>query len=102
MIIFNITYSVNKSLQEKWYDWMISDFLPTWISEDKFIFVQICSVEIISDDCTYAIHHYCDSLVKLQSFMQDFENKIKLTHFNKFGDKINYFATILKQIKQLN
>ncbi len=102
MIIFNITYYVDKSSQEKWYDWMISDFLPTWISEDKFVSVQICSVEIISDDCIYAIHHYCDSLVKLHSFIQDFENNMKSTHFNKFGDKIHYFATILKQINQLN
>jgi hypothetical protein len=94
MIVYNVTFSVDKEIAEEWLSWMKDKHIPGVLEAglfDDYRFLKVLSHE---DDHTFSY--------AVQFHSQTFEGAEKY-HLNdeiqrRYGDRVLSYSTILKEV----
>lgn len=101
MYIYNITLSINLSIHNEWLIW-IEKHILTVLNTGKFSAAKLTEV-LVDDDAnskTYAIQYTANSRQDLDSYYQNYAEKLRQEGLQKFGDKVLAFRTELRLVKE--
>ena len=101
MIIYNVTVSVEDSIQSEWLNWMKTEHIPEVMVCGVFIKAQINRVIGQTDsDNTFAIAYTCSSMKELHQYQIKFAPALQKKHNDKFGEKAIAFRTLMEVIEE--
>ncbi|MEI9919040.1 MAG: DUF4286 family protein [Bacteroidota bacterium] len=92
MIIYNVTFSVDKEISEEWISWMKEVHIPSL--ENLFESARILRVLSHEDEesDSFAVQFYSDSIVGAEKYyLNDDVQK-------KFGERVLSYPTLLEEV----
>ena len=101
MIIYNVTVSVEESVQNEWLNWMKTEHIPEVMACGIFTKAQINHVIVQSDsNNTFAIAYTCSSMKELHQYQIKFAPELQKKHNEKFKEKTIAFRTLMEVIEE--
>jgi hypothetical protein len=101
MLIYNITYNVDDTIHEEWYEW-IKNHIPKILSTGKFLEAKFSKV-IIEEEMggqTYSLQLKVESKVTLDKYYTENAEQLRQLGLVKFADKVLTFRTELEIIDE--
>ena len=100
MIIYNVTISIDKDVENHWLDWMKNTHIPDVMQKELFIDCKISKVleEAVSGGHTYAIAYSCKNMHNYEKYQNEFAPKLQAEHTNKFAGKFAAYRTLLEVV----
>ncbi len=100
MIIYNVTTRVATAVFEGWLDWMRSVHIPEimatgLITEHKI--VRLLDVEE-DEGPTIAVQYYLKSYDDYEKYIADHSDRLRLSSYEKWGDRVISFRTVMEVI----
>ena len=100
MIIYNVTISIDKDVENHWLDWMKNTHIPDVMQTELFIDCKISRVleEVLAGGNTYAIAYSCKNMNDYEKYHNNFASKLQTEHTNKFAGKFVAYRTLLEVV----
>lgn len=101
MILYNITYNIDKEISAKWIDWMKNEHIPMVMKSGGFIDSKM--LKLLNDDPeaageTYALQFFCHDFLSLEKYLNEFSESINQRHLTKWANKFVAFSTFLEEV----
>ena len=101
MIIYNLTFSVNDDIKDKWLKWMRTEHIPEVMACGIFTKAKISHIiATVDSDNTFAIAYSCSSMKELHRYQIKFAEKLQKKHTLIFGNKAVVFRTLMEIIEE--
>lgn len=99
MIIYNVTVSIDASIEEDWLQWMRTTHIPDVMATGYFDAHRLCRV-IGGDEMgvTYAVQYECESLAKLQQYETKSAPALREDYKKRYEGKYAAFRTLLETV----
>jgi hypothetical protein len=100
MIVYNITFSVDRGIEQEWLEWVRAHYIPYYLETGCFHdsrLLKLLSVEVV-DHPTYACQFFSPSVKQVELFEFQFLKPIEESLIQKFGTKCPSFSTVLKEL----
>ncbi len=102
MIIYSVTVSINKSVEDDWLRWMKEKHIPDVMNTGCFTSYRITRLlspeSYDPDSTTYNIQYTLESLEKLQEYQHIHASPLQKEHEERYAGKFHAFRTILKEV----
>ena len=101
MLIYNITYNVDDTIHEEWYEW-IKNHIPKILSTGKFLEAKFTKV-LIEEEMggqTYSLQLKVESKEILDKYYAENAEQLRKLGLVKFADKVLTFRTELEIIDE--
>lgn len=98
MVILNTTYSVRTNLQDKWIEWMRSDFFP-FLDSTGMVTQKVFSRVMVGEQggsFSYSLQLHMESALDYQKFEQTYLPQCEAKLIKEFGTEVLAFTTLLK------
>ncbi|BDD06227.1 DUF4286 family protein [Aureibacter tunicatorum] len=104
MIVYNVTFSVEKSIDAEWKKWMKENYLEKalnsgYINSHKFL--VLVNDQENTDGKTYAVQLYAESFENLEKYVTDHMGSVFDGLKLAFQDRQVSFATILEEVEMI-
>jgi hypothetical protein len=101
MIIYNVTVSIDPSIQEDWLSWMRSNHIPDVMATGCFRESRISRVHGEEEGgVTYAITYVCPSEDLLKEYEMKHAPVLQADHSKRYQGKFAAFRTKLSIIEE--
>lgn len=101
MIIYNVTISIDESVQFDWLQWMRSAHIPDVMQTGHFLEARISKVHGEEEGgVTYAISYVAKSQENLDTYQAQHAPRLQAEHASKFAGKFAAFRTLLTIIEE--
>ncbi len=101
MILYNVTVSIDQTVQEEWLAWMRSKHIPDVMATNCFIESRISRVHGEEEGgITYAISYISPSKEKYDEYIQQHSVELQREHTSKFSGQFAAFRTLLTVIDE--
>lgn len=101
-ILYNVTVSIDESIEREWKQWMIDHHIPDVMSTELFESYQM--QKIISGEhengVTYAIQYLAPSMDHLKTYQDDHALRLQTDHHSRYKDRYAAFRTIMEVVSQ--
>lgn len=101
MIIYNVTCNIPEEIEQDWVHWMKNTHIPEVIATEKFTGFKMLKLLTVVDDnegVNYAIQYYCHSVEDFNEYVEQFAPALKAKTFERYGDKVLAFRTLLEEV----
>lgn len=101
MIIYNVTVSVDQTIEIQWLEWMKVKHIKEVLGTGCFLSAKLMRLTSHSqpDATSYAVQYLCESNEKLKQYYDDFSEKMRKDGSELWGDKMQAFRTELELIQ---
>lgn len=99
MIIYNVTVTVDKDIEQEWLRWMKAVHIPDVMKTKLFIDNKVCKV--LDDNPTgssYAIQYSSNSLDDIINYQNNFSKALQADHTKRYQGKFAAFRTLLEVV----
>ncbi|MDC3252730.1 DUF4286 family protein [Crocinitomicaceae bacterium] len=101
MILYNVTVSIDVSIQEEWLNWMKSKHIPDVMDTKCFIEARISRVHGEEEGgATYAVSYVASSQRLYDEYQQNYAAKLQSEHTQKYSGRFAAFRTILTVLEE--
>lgn len=101
MILYNVTVSIDPSVEEDWLSWMRSTHIPDVMATGCFLESRICRVHGEEEGgLTYAIGYISPTQEKYDEYISQYASTLQEEHSSKFDGRFAAFRTILTVIEE--
>jgi len=99
MILYNITYNIEKDIEVDWLEWMKIVHIPKIMVTGYFSSVKLFRLLNISDEgTTYSLQFMSESLEKVQEFLEVSAPLLAEEHNSRYKNKHVAFRTVLQEL----
>lgn len=98
MFIYNVTVTLESSIQEEWLKWMKEIHIPDVMRTGFFVENKICRLITEEAETTYAVQYTFRKMDDLTAYQKTHASRLQKEHAEKFKDKFAAFRTILEII----
>lgn len=99
MILYNVTISVEGTIEKEWLKWMreihIPDVMATKLFVDHKIFKLMNEVD---GGTTYAIQYFALDLEDINTYNREHASRLQQEHLQRYQNKAIAFRTLLEQV----
>lgn len=100
MFIYNVTVSVDASVQEDWVKWMQTVHMPDVMKTGCFVDCQLLKVWGHEDlGPTYSAQYRFLEIKDIDVYQSQFAPALQSDHRQRFADKCTAFRTVLEILK---
>jgi gamma-glutamylcyclotransferase (GGCT)/AIG2-like uncharacterized protein YtfP len=102
MYIYNVTTNIEKSVQEKWLQWMKEKHIPDVLNTGKFINAKMSKVLVEEDmgGVTYSVQFTVESKALLERYYQEDAPQLRQEANTLFAGKFVAFRTELHVVNE--
>lgn len=103
MIIYSITYHINKSLAEEWLSWLKETHLPRVMLSERFFrhtLQELVDPLPLDDVRTFNLQFYTLEVEHLYAYWDDDAQILDGAMTERFGEEISYFETVMRRLLQ--
>ncbi len=100
MLLYNITFGIDKGIEEEWIAWMKENYLPEVLKTGMFSDYKMYKV-LTNDDETsvsYSIQCFSSSIEEVLRYLNEFAPALVEVHRARFKDQHVAFNTLLDEI----
>jgi hypothetical protein len=98
-VLYNVTLSVDHSIQEEWLAWMRDVHIPAVMRTGYFLESRICRVHAFEEGgVTFAVQYLCHSMTDYEEYQREAAPRLQAEHQNRYGQKVAAFRTVLEII----
>ncbi len=100
MILYNITISIDKTVEEEWLSWMKNKHIPDILATGMFKGNKVYKLLHANDDAgiTYSIQYFADSMDEIEIYQQRYAAALQEEHKEKFRNKYVVFRSLLESV----
>lgn len=101
MIQYNITYSVDRTVENDWLRFMKEEHVPVILKTGYFKsnkILKLLNEEYSEDGVTYAFQYIAENLTELEDFRETYEEAIEQKLNIKFTGSFVFFKTWLQEV----
>ncbi len=98
-VIYNVTLAVSQEIEKEWVEWMRTTHIRE-ILKTK-LFTKATFTKLVNED-TYAVQYLAKSHDDYQEYINKYAAFLRDKTFQKFGDKVLAFRTVLEVIEVFN
>ena len=92
MIVYNVTFSVDKEIAEEWLSWMKDEHLPSLSGLFKsYTILKVLSHEDDQTD-SFAVQYYTESMKNIELYHANEEV------FQRYGERVLSYPTLLREV----
>lgn len=101
MIIYSITYNVEKEVQKEWLEWMRVELIPEMMDFGTFDDFKILRLvnEVAGTGITYSLQFIAPTMAHVDQYLLEKESEIMQKVYKRYSGKFVEFRTILEQLK---
>jgi hypothetical protein len=101
MILYNVTFGIDKEIEEDWVRWMKEDHIPEVLNTGIFVGHKFYKVLTHEDEGTssYCIQYFTPSIVQFNQYLEAFAPKLIEDHRLRFKDRHVAFNTLLEEVE---
>jgi len=101
MILYNVTVSIDSTIQEEWLEWMRSKHIPDVMATNCFVESRISRVHGEEEGgATYAISYISPSQQKYDEYIQKYAAELQREHSVKYNRQFAAFRTLLTVLEE--
>ena len=99
MIIYNVTISIDREVQEEWLQWMKEVHIPDVMSTGLFIENRILRVLNVDDTgATFSIQYTLRTMADYEKYSAEFAPRFQSEHTSRYKDRFVAFRTLLEVV----
>lgn len=101
MILYNVTYNVDKQVEERWLKYMKEEFVPGYLNTGYFTgnkILRLLNEEYTDVASTFSFQFSIDTIESLEHFKINTEGSIEHLLAERFGGSYVFFKTWLEEI----
>ncbi len=101
MILYNVTFGIDKEIEPEWVLWMKQTHIPDVLSTGAFTghkFYKVLSHEV-EGSVSYCIQYFTPSIVQFNQYLERFASKFQEQHRQLFKDRHVAFNTLLEEVE---
>ena len=97
-IVYNVTVKVEKSIADKWLQWLVQEHAPQIIATNCFTkFTALKLLEYDDEESTtYAIQYLANTIDDYKTYLNQFADQFRKQSFDKWGNKFVAFRTVME------
>jgi hypothetical protein len=97
MFIYNVSISVDPSLEQEWQKWMKEDHIPKVLATGMFLECKFCKIlSRPEEDPMYACQYFFNSMSDYNRYQEQFAIALQKEHTDKYGEKCLAFRTLME------
>jgi len=99
MIIYNVTVSIDDSVENDWVNWMKDNHIPDVLETGMFLesrFTRVLGEE--EGGKTYSIQYLCKDMETYERYRDELAPHLQKKHAERFQGKFSAFRTILNVV----
>jgi hypothetical protein len=99
MLLYNVTFGIDKSIEAEWIAWMKTNYLSSLMTTGLFIEYKIYKVLSHDEDTSvsYSVQCFAKSIEDVLRYLHEFAPQLTELHREKFKDKHVAFNTLLEE-----
>jgi Domain of unknown function (DUF4286) len=101
MILYNITYGVDREIEEQWLSWMKEIHIPQVM--DTGYFTEYKFYKVLSHDdeqsVSFCIQYFTPSIVEFNQYLERHATSLVEEHHKRFKDRHVAFNTLLEDVE---
>ena len=100
MIIQNITYSINKDLEQNFLNWMQSVHIQNVMATGfpKTFKIMRLLTELDNGGATFSVQYNFDNLESFETFENDYFDDLNYEIDKRYGGKYVFFPSLLEEL----
>jgi hypothetical protein len=99
MILYNITYNIEKDIEADWIDWMKVVYIPKIMNTGYFSSVRFFRLLKIEDEgSTYSVQLMTHTIELIQEFLDKSAHTLAEDHNLRYKNKHVAFQTVLQEL----
>lgn len=100
MLLYNVTFGVDKQIEAEWIAWMKANYIPAMMETGLFVSYKMYKVLTHDDETSvsYSVQCFSDTIEKVLNYLNEFAPKITEAHRLQFKDRHVAFNTLLDEI----
>lgn len=99
MLIYNITVTVEESIQDDWLGWMKNTHIPNMMATGFFLENRFAKVMFAREEgISYSVQFICPNMADLQAFQGQHAPSLQQAMKDAWGGKYITFTTVLELI----
>ena len=101
MILYNVTISVDSSIEREWLEWMKDVHIPEVMETGLFVENKILKLKEPAAEegsSTFAIQYFLKNEEDYKNYNDNFAGELRQKHKDKFGEKFMAFRTVLEEV----
>lgn len=101
MILYNVTASVDKSIEQDWLHWMRTQHIPKVMATacfDHHKLLRIMGEQPDPSAQSYAVQYFAETEIHLHTYLQQHAPSLRQEVQERYGDKCLTFRTVLEEI----
>lgn len=101
-VLYNITISIDASVEKDWLKWMQEVHIPDVMQTGFFSENRICRVQDDQEEggLTYAVQYICNSMADFEDYQKNYAPELQAEHTTRYQGKFAAFRTILEIIHE--
>ena len=100
MLLYNVTFGIDKSIEEEWVSWMRSNYLPAMMNTGLFVNYKMYKVLSHDDDnsVSYSVQCLAKTIEDLLQYLNEFAPRLVEEHRERYKDRHVAFNTLLEEV----
>lgn len=101
MILYNVTISIEPTVETEWINWMKETHIPEVLQTGCFEghkFLKLLNESSEAEGVTYAVQYYAAGITSLNRYLDEFAPDIQRKHAERYRDKFVAFRTFLEEV----
>lgn len=100
MLLYNVTFGIDKGIEEEWISWMRSNYLPAMMNTGLFVSYKMYKVLSHDDEnsVSYSVQCFAKTIEDLLQYLNEFSPRIVEAHRERYKDRHVAFNTLLEEI----
>ena len=100
MLLYNVTFGIDKSIESEWITWMKENYIPSIMNTGLFIEYRMYKVLTHDDETSvsYSVQCFAKNIEDVLNYLNNFAPHITEIHREKFKDRHVAFNTLLEEI----
>lgn len=100
MLLYNVTFGVDKQIEQEWLVWMRKNYIPAIMNTGLFVSNRIYKVLTHEEETSvsYSIQCFAPSIEHVLQYLNEFAPKLVEAHRIRFKDQHVAFNTLLEEV----
>ncbi len=104
MIIYSVTISLDRGIEQNWLAWMQETHIPEVMATGHFedySFQQLLEPTVDPEMVTYNVHYHCATIEAYRAYEKNHAPKLRQAHEDRYANRFVSFRTLLKKVPAL-
>lgn len=100
MLLYNVTFGIDKQIEEEWITWMKANYIPTIMETGLFSDYKMYKVLTHDDESSvsYSVQCFSESIEKVLKYLNEVAPALVEAHRLRFKDQHVAFNTLLDEL----